>query len=90
MTEGADRTRPPPGSVSHICSSPWLLSNTDLQWTATIAEHIKSLAPSLLVMDGSFSRNNFTDQKWAPEALTSPYVDLYSSENLPFSSRIRD
>jgi hypothetical protein len=30
-------------------------------------------------MDGSFSRNNFTDQKWAPEALSSPQVDIYSS-----------
>ena len=55
------------------------MDDADIQWTATIAEHIKSLAPDLLVMDGSFSRNNFTDQKWAKEALESPYVDIYSS-----------
>ena len=73
MTSGADRTRPPPGNV---CPSN---IKANKKWTSTIAAHIKSLAPNLLVMDGSFSRNNFTDQKWAPEALSSPHVDIYSS-----------
>jgi len=73
MTTGADRTRPPPGNV---CP---LVIPADGKWTSTIAAHIKFLAPNLLVMDGSFSRNNFTDQKWAPEALSSPDVDIYSS-----------
>jgi len=73
MTTGADRTRPPSGDV---CPPN---TKADEKWTSTIAAHIKSLAPNLLVMDGSFSRNNFTDQKWAPEALSSPHVDIYSS-----------
>ncbi|EFP88937.2 uncharacterized protein PGTG_15140 [Puccinia graminis f. sp. tritici CRL 75-36-700-3] len=45
-------------------------------WTIEIAQHIKSLAPKTLVMDGSFSRN--PTSAWEEEVLDSPYVDLFS------------
>ena len=48
-------------------------------WTNEIAQHLKSLAPNILVMDGTLSRANATEVTWAEEALTSPYVDLYSN-----------
>ena len=35
--------------------------------------------PNILVMDGTLSRANATEATWAEEALTSPYVDLYSN-----------
>jgi hypothetical protein len=47
-------------------------------WTAEIAQYIKSLAPNILVMDGSLSRSNETGNRFATGALTSPYVDLIS------------
>jgi len=46
------------------------------QWTLEIAQHIKSLAPRTLVMDGSYSRKN--SSFWEPAVLDSPYVDLFS------------
>jgi endo-1,4-beta-mannosidase len=47
-------------------------------WTVEIAEHIKSLAPDTLVMDGSYARNDSSDCKscYAPEVLASPAVEL--------------
>ncbi|KAI7961467.1 hypothetical protein MJO28_001956 [Puccinia striiformis f. sp. tritici] len=45
-------------------------------WTIEIAQHIKSLAPKTLVMDGSYARN--TTLAWEDEVLDSPHVDLYS------------
>ncbi|OAV92896.1 hypothetical protein PTTG_02736 [Puccinia triticina 1-1 BBBD Race 1] len=45
-------------------------------WTIEIAQHIKSLAPKTLVMDGSFSRN--PSAAWNDEVLDSPFVDLFS------------
>lgn len=47
-------------------------------WTVNIAQHIKSLAPNILVMDGSLSRSNNTQDKFDKAALESPYVDLFS------------
>lgn len=47
-------------------------------WTVNIAQHIKSLAPNILVMDGSLSRSNNTADKFNTTALNSPYVDLFS------------
>jgi len=46
-------------------------------WTVDIAQHIKSLAPNILVMDGSLSRSNITENKFNLTALESPYVDLF-------------
>lgn len=46
------------------------------------AEHSKSLAPNILFLDGSLARNNFTEQSFAPEALTSPAVDIFSCESI--------
>ncbi|PLW05735.1 hypothetical protein PCANC_26084 [Puccinia coronata f. sp. avenae] len=45
-------------------------------WTIEIAEHIKSLAPKTLVMDGSYSRN--PSEAWEDEVLNSPHVELFS------------
>lgn len=42
-----------------------------VSWTATIADHIKSVAPSQLVVDGSYGVN--------PNALSLASVDIYSS-----------
>ena len=57
-------------------------------WTNEIAQHIKSLAPNILVLDGSLSRANLTEDTWDPVALKSPYVDLYSRELLMLSVTI--
>jgi endo-1,4-beta-mannosidase len=50
-------------------------------WTVDIAQHLKSLAPNTLVMDGSYARTETDDPKsaYAPEVLTSPHVDILSS-----------
>lgn len=48
-------------------------------WTVTAAEYVKSLAPNVLFLDGSLARNNFTEQSFAPEALASSAVDVFSS-----------
>ncbi|KAF8882803.1 glycoside hydrolase superfamily [Infundibulicybe gibba] len=47
-------------------------------WTIQVAKHIKSLAPNILVMDGSLSRNDSTQASWAAEALHAPEVDIHS------------
>lgn len=47
-------------------------------WTVEIAEHIKSLAPNILVMDGSLSRSKNTADKFNMTALQSDAVDLFS------------
>ena len=46
-------------------------------WTVEIAQLIKSLAPQVLVMDGSLSRSNITENKFDRVALESPYVDMF-------------
>ncbi|CAH7685921.1 glycoside hydrolase superfamily [Phakopsora pachyrhizi] len=46
-------------------------------WTVDIAEHIKSLSPNTLVMDGSFSRNP-NETAWPEETLSSNAVDIVS------------
>jgi hypothetical protein len=47
-------------------------------WTVEIAQHIKSMAPNILVMDGSLSRSNVTEDKFNVTALESQFVDLFS------------
>lgn len=47
-------------------------------WTVEIAQHIKSLAPNTLVMDGSYSRNAKDGLAWEEDTLNSKYVDLFS------------
>lgn len=47
-------------------------------WTIDIAQHIKSLAPNTLVMDGSYSRVYNVTEVWPEESLRSPFVDLFS------------
>ncbi|EGG04506.1 family 5 glycoside hydrolase [Melampsora larici-populina 98AG31] len=47
-------------------------------WTIDIAQHIKSLAPNTLVMDGSYSRIYNVSEVWPEETLRSPFVDLFS------------
>ncbi|KIJ64316.1 glycoside hydrolase family 5 protein [Hydnomerulius pinastri MD-312] len=47
-------------------------------WTVTAAKYIKSLAPEIMVLDGSLSRNASTEASWAIEALQAPEVDLHS------------
>ncbi|KAH9813336.1 family 5 glycoside hydrolase [Melampsora americana] len=69
-----DPTAPPPlpaFTMSHNRSAP-------ADWTIEIAKYIKSLAPNILVMDGSFSRNTNVTEAWPVECLQSPYVDLFS------------
>ncbi|KAJ3039083.1 hypothetical protein HDV00_012641 [Rhizophlyctis rosea] len=44
------------------------------EWTLDIAQYIKSLAPNLLVMDGTF----FGWKRWRTDVLKSPYVDLFT------------
>lgn len=46
------------------------------EWTTDIARYIKSLAPKILVMDGSFSRN--PQNAWPEDTLKSPWVDMIS------------
>ncbi|KAI8587517.1 glycoside hydrolase superfamily [Geranomyces variabilis] len=46
-------------------------------WTVDIAQHIKSLAPYLLVADGTLISNDTS--RMASEALTSPAVDMFSN-----------
>ncbi|KAJ3055879.1 hypothetical protein HK097_008876 [Rhizophlyctis rosea] len=45
------------------------------EWTVDIAQHIKSLAPNVLVMDATFGGN----ARWNATALASPYVDIFTS-----------
>ncbi|KAI7938937.1 hypothetical protein MJO28_014516 [Puccinia striiformis f. sp. tritici] len=45
------------------------------KWTLEIAEHLKSLAPKTLVMDGSYSRKN--SSFWEKSVLESTSVDLF-------------
>lgn len=45
-------------------------------WTVEIARHLKLLAPKILVMDGSYSRDPVT--AWQTEALESTHVELFS------------
>ncbi|KAH9443185.1 hypothetical protein Pst134EB_027536 [Puccinia striiformis f. sp. tritici] len=45
------------------------------KWTLEIAEHLKSLAPKTLVMDGSYSRKN--SSFWEKSVLESKFVDLF-------------
>ncbi|GAA95566.1 glycoside hydrolase family 5 protein [Mixia osmundae IAM 14324] len=47
-------------------------------WTVTIAQHIKTLAPRSLVMDGSYSRNDDIIKSYPSEVLGSPDVDILS------------
>ncbi len=47
-------------------------------WTCTVARHIKHLAPTTLVMDGSFARSEHVDACYAPEVLACPDVDILS------------
>ncbi|KAI8446497.1 family 5 glycoside hydrolase [Phakopsora pachyrhizi] len=47
-------------------------------WTIDIARYIKSLAPRIMVMDGSFARTTVAADAWPQETLLSPYVDLFS------------
>ncbi|KAH9817134.1 family 5 glycoside hydrolase [Melampsora americana] len=56
-------------------------------WTLSVARHIKSLAPKLLVMDGSYSRN--IENPWEEDVLKSPDVDilsyhLYGDDNIDY------
>ncbi|GAA5904841.1 uncharacterized protein JCM6883_004880 [Sporobolomyces salmoneus] len=48
------------------------------EWTLTIARHLKSRAPNMLVMDGSFARNDDPDRCYPKEVLESPDVDIIS------------
>ncbi|PLW25832.1 hypothetical protein PCANC_23236 [Puccinia coronata f. sp. avenae] len=45
------------------------------QWTIAVSQHLKTLAPKTLVMDGSYSRHPAF--AWEEEALKSKYVDLF-------------
>ncbi|KAG0144344.1 hypothetical protein CROQUDRAFT_95152 [Cronartium quercuum f. sp. fusiforme G11] len=47
-------------------------------WTIEIAQYIKSLAPNILVMDGSYARNKNVTEAWPVESLQSPYIDVFS------------
>lgn len=47
-------------------------------WTLEIAQHIKSLAPHHLVMDGSFARTDDAAACFPIEVLQSPFVDILS------------
>ncbi|KAH8923976.1 glycoside hydrolase family 5 protein [Atractiella rhizophila] len=58
-------------------------------WTVAIAEHIKSLAPNTLVLDGTFSRQDATENGWAIEALESPAVDMFSFHYYGDGDRLR-
>ncbi|ORY22174.1 glycoside hydrolase superfamily [Naematelia encephala] len=70
------------GNELNLNMTPGFFPNTSLpapgSWTTNIAQHIKSLAPNLLVMDGSLSRSNRTEDKFNATALVSPHVDLFS------------
>lgn len=64
------------------------------EWTIDVASYIKSLAPSTLVMDGSYSRN-FNESSWPLETLQSEYVDilsyhLYGDPDLDHYNDLRD
>lgn len=52
--------------------------NPPAKWTLEIAQHIKSLAPNTLVMDGSYSRRAGQGPFWDQDVLDSKYIDLYS------------
>lgn len=62
-------------------------------WTLSVARHIKSLAPKLLVMDGSYSRN--IDLPWDEEVLESSHVDilsyhLYGDDNIDHFNQLNE
>ena len=48
------------------------------EWTVEVAQHLKSLAPRTLVMDGSFAKADSVDRSYAPEVLKSKSVDAIS------------
>ncbi|POW03430.1 hypothetical protein PSHT_11702 [Puccinia striiformis] len=52
-----------------------IISKIFIVWTLEIAEHLKSLAPKTLVMDGSYSRKN--SSFWEKSVLESKFVDLF-------------
>ncbi|MBW0478866.1 hypothetical protein O181_018581 [Austropuccinia psidii MF-1] len=56
-----------------------------IQWTLAVAEHLKSLAPNTLVMDGSFSRS--PENAWDKDVLDSEYVELFSYHLCPYGNR---
>ncbi|KAG0143770.1 hypothetical protein CROQUDRAFT_660861 [Cronartium quercuum f. sp. fusiforme G11] len=47
-------------------------------WTIEVATHIKSLAPRILVMDGSFARTDAIEWSHEKEVLASDVVDIMS------------
>ncbi|KAA1136631.1 hypothetical protein PGTUg99_036517 [Puccinia graminis f. sp. tritici] len=59
------------GQFANLSSQP-----APAPWTIEVSRHLKTLAPKILVMDGSYSRH--PSFAWEKEALESKYVDLFS------------
>ncbi|KAJ3262893.1 hypothetical protein HK104_006729, partial [Borealophlyctis nickersoniae] len=55
----------------------WVDRRPPGEWTVEIAQHIKSLAPNVLVMDGTLI--GWQTDRIDPQALASPYVDMFSN-----------